>query len=141
MFGIDDAISSVASLLSKAADKIWPDPEQRAKAQVAIMEAQARGDLDTLNASLSAILAEANSSDPWTSRARPTFLYVVYIMLLASIPMGIIYALSPSLASDLTAGFQAWLKAIPDTIIQLFGVVMLGYTAGRSWEKVKGVSK
>jgi len=35
-----------------------------------------------MQVSLSAILAEANSADPWTSRARPTFLYVIYGIIL-----------------------------------------------------------
>jgi len=35
--------------------------------------------------SLSAIMAEANSHDPWTSRARPTFLYVIYGVILLSV--------------------------------------------------------
>ena len=34
-----------------------------------------------MQVSLSAILAEANSQDPWTSRARPTFLSVAAIAL------------------------------------------------------------
>ena len=40
-----------------------------------------------------------------------------------------------------TVGFKGWLTAIPDSILQLFGVVMTGYVAGRSWEKVKGAAK
>lgn len=136
-----EAVGSVAGLIGKVADKIWPDPAERARAQVAILEAEAKGHLDELNASLSAILAEAQSPDRWTSRARPTFLYVVYVLILASLPMAIVYAFNPVLASDLTAGFKAWLQAIPEPIITLFGVVMLGYTAGRSWEKVRGASR
>ena len=37
---------------------------------------------------MSAIVAEANSSDPWTSRARPSFLYLIYVLLLFAVPMG-----------------------------------------------------
>jgi len=47
----------------------------------------------------------------------------------------------PAHAATFTAGFKAWLESIPEPMLQLFGVVMTGYVAGRSWEKVKGVSK
>ena len=33
---------------------------------------------------------EAQAEDPWISRARPTFLYVMYALLLWAIPMGLI---------------------------------------------------
>jgi hypothetical protein len=90
---------------------------------------------------LSAILAEAQSTDPWTSRARPSFLYVVYILILASIPMGFLYAFSPETAAAVTTGMREWLAGIPKDLIELFQWVMLGYIGGRSFEKVKGVSK
>jgi len=83
-------------------------------------------------------LAEANSTDKWTSRARPSFLYVVYILMLASLPMGVLYAISPDTATHVTTGFNAWLKGIPEPIVNLFQWVMLGYIGGRTYEKVKG---
>lgn len=140
-FGLDDAISNVSNLLTTAIDKIWPDPADKAKAEAVAMAATADAVVRQLEATQKVMLAEAQSADPWTSRARPTFLYVVYIMLLSSIPMGIVYAFAPSAAASITAGFRAWLSAIPESITQLFGVVMLGYIGGRSWEKVKGASK
>ena len=134
---ITDIISAVVTVL----DKIIPDPKQREEAKLNLLRAENQQALEELKASMSAILAEAQSSDPWTSRARPSFLYVVYIMLLSAIPMGIVYALSPVTAVNITQGYQAWLNAIPQPIVQLFGVVMMGYIGGRSWEKVRGVAK
>jgi len=90
---------------------------------------------------LSAIMAEASSADPWTSRARPSFLYVVYVLLLWSIPMGALAIFAPEAADKFTAGFGKWMSALPEPILTLFGVVMTGYVAGRSWEKVRGVAK
>lgn len=40
----------VATLLGKAVDKIWPDPNERAKAQVAILEAEQRGEFKVIDA-------------------------------------------------------------------------------------------
>jgi hypothetical protein len=100
---------------------------------------QQDGDLESVKVQLSAIIAEAQSPDPWTSRARPSFLYVVYILLLASIPMGVLTVFNSDAATTLTIGFKSWLAAIPDSILTLFGTVMTGYVLGRSYEKGKGI--
>jgi hypothetical protein len=114
------------------------DPEAKAKAQAALITAERDGNLRELQVQLSAILAEAQSSDKWTSRARPSFLYVVYTLLLAGLPMGVLYAISPDIASNVADGFNAWLRAIPDRVYDLFQWVMLGYITSRGVEK--GVS-
>lgn len=132
-------ISSIFAIGSKVIDKLFPDPEQKAKAQLELLKMQQEGELEGVKVQLSAIIAEAQSADPWTSRARPSFLYVVYVLLLSAIPMGILTVFSPSSAELLTTGFKAWLAAIPDSILTLFGTVMTGYVLGRSWEKTKGI--
>jgi hypothetical protein len=134
-------ISGIFGIGSKIIDKLFPDPEQKAKAQIELLAMQQRGELDEMKIQLSAIIAEAQSADPWTSRARPSFLYVVYVLLLWSIPMGIMTIFRPDAAVAFTAGFKAWMLAIPEPVLTLFGVVMTGYVAGRSWEKVKGASR
>ena len=120
-------------------DKLFPDAESREKAKMELAKMQLEGGLKEVELQLSAIIAEANSADPWTSRARPSFLYVVYVLLLASIPMGVLTVFSPESADNLTRGFQAWLAAIPEPILTLFGTVMLGYVVGRTYEKTKRI--
>lgn len=134
-------ISGIFGIGGKLIDKLFPDPTEKAKAQMELLRLQQAGELDEIKVQLSAIIAEAQSADPWTSRARPSFLYVVYLLLLWSIPMGILAVIKPEAAATFTIGFKGWLTAIPDSILQLFGVVMTGYVAGRSWEKVRGASK
>lgn len=134
-------ISGIFGIGSKIIDKLFPDPEQKAKAQIELLAMQQRGELDEMKTQLSAIIADAQSADHWTSRARPSFLYVVYVLLLWSIPMGIMTIFHPDAAVAFTAGFKAWMLAIPEPVLTLFGVVMTGYVAGRSWEKVKGASR
>jgi len=134
-------LGSVFTMGNKLIDKIFPDPEQKAKAQLELLRLQQVGDLDGIKLQLSAIVADAQSADPWTSRARPSFLYVVYILMLWSIPMGVLTIFNPEAAAAFTAGFKAWLNAIPEPVLTLFGVVMTGYVAGRSWEKVRGAAK
>jgi hypothetical protein len=134
-------LNGIFSLGSTLIDKLFPDPTEKARAELALLSLHQAGELKIMETSLSAILAEAQSPDPWTSRARPSFLYVVYVLLLGAIPMGVLTVFSPSSAAAFTAGFQAWLYAIPDPILTLFGTVMLGYGAGRTLEKIKGVAK
>jgi uncharacterized membrane protein SpoIIM required for sporulation len=92
-----------------------------------------------LEASQRVMLAEASSADPYTSRARPSFLYVVYLLILWALPMSIVFVVNPDLAKGICQGFNLWLAAIPKPLIDLFTVVMTGYVVGRSYEKTKGV--
>lgn len=125
-------------------DKIFPDKmaqaAQRAAAELALYQAQQDGKLKELNVQLSAIVTEAQSTDPWTSRARPSFLYVIYLMILCSIPMGILSAFHADIAKAIASGMQAWLAAIPDSLYTLFGVGYLGYSGARMIEKKNGVA-
>ena len=88
---------------------------------------------------MTAIVAEANSADPWTSRARPSFLYVMYALLLWAIPMGLIAAARPEMAKDIAEGMIAYLAGILEPLYALFGTGYLGYNAARAWGKAKGV--
>ncbi len=134
-------ISGIFGIGGKLIDKIFPNPDDKAKAQLELLRLEQSGELEQVKVQLSAILADAQSADPWTSRARPSFLYVVYILLLWSIPMGILTVFAPEAADKFTIGFGKWMLALPEPILTLFGVVMTGYVAGRSWEKVKGAAK
>lgn len=135
------AIGSVVAIGSKLIDKLFPDPTEKAKAQLELLRLQQSGELEDAKITLSAIIAEANSSDPWTSRARPSFLYVVYLLLLFSLPMGILSVFSPESAHAISSGMKEWMASIPQDIIELFKWVMLGYIGGRSVEKIKGATK
>jgi hypothetical protein len=135
-----DPITAGMDLIGKAIDRFVPDPAQRDAAKLAMFQAEKAGDMDAVKVAMSAILAEANSADPWTSRARPSFLYVVYVLLLFGLPMGLLSAFKPDIAAQVAVGFKAWLAAIPDSLYLLFGTVMTGYGVQRTIEKVKGVA-
>lgn len=135
------AVIPLVEIGAKLIDKLIPDREAAAKAKLDLITLEQQGQLEELRTRMSAILAEAQSSDPWTSRARPSFLYVVYALILFGIPMGFLSAFSPENAAQIAAGFNQWLKAIPESFTELFTFVMLGYIGGRSWEKVKGAAK
>lgn len=126
-------------------ERVFPDKEkqakERAEAEFALAQLAQEGRIKEMATQMSAIIAEAQSPDPWTSRARPSFLYVMYTMILAGIPMGILYAFNPSLALGIAAGTQAWLGAMPEELWWLFGAGYLGYAGVRWAEKKQGLSK
>ncbi len=134
---IEALIGPIAALI----DKVIPDKAQRDKAKLELLQLQGSQDLAEINARLSAIVAEANSRDPWTSRARPSFLYVMYVLLLWALPMGLLAAFSPAKAAEIAAGMNAYLSGLPEPLYALFGTGYLGYTAARQWGKIAGTDK
>lgn len=110
-------------------------PEDRAKYQAAIDENQTQVQLAQINLQAKAedtlareveaaganIRAEAGSGDKYTSRARPSVIYVVLGILVAN------YVLFPVLGKPPLA--------FPDPLFWLFGSCVLGYTGARSWDK------
>ncbi|WP_299191954.1 holin family protein [uncultured Erythrobacter sp.] len=134
---LESLIGPITSIL----DKIIPDKEARAKAQFELLKLEGTQEMQLIEARLQAIVAEANSTDPWTSRARPSFLYVMYVLILTALPMGLLAAFSPATASDIARGMNAYLSGLPEPLYALFGTGYLGYTAARQWGKVKGVDR
>lgn len=110
-----------------------------AKRQPIVAESSAAAVDETDEAQNQALAFEVRSEDRWTSRARPTFLYVSYILLLWAIPMGILAALHPVMAHNFTQGMAAYFASIPEALYTLFGTGYLGYTAARTWGKIRGV--
>ena len=134
-------IQGILSPITQLLDKIIPDPRARDAAKLELLKLQGSQEMDVLRVQLSAIVAEAKSTDPWTSRARPSFLYVMYAMILWAIPMGLIAAVRPDMAKAIATGMNAYLAGIPEPLWALFGTGYLGYTAARQWGKAKGVDK
>lgn len=134
---LNNLIGPIASLI----DKIIPDPKARDAAKLELLKLEGTQALEATRTQLTAIVAEANSNDPWTSRARPSFLYVMYALFLWAIPMGLIAAAQPAMAEAIGRGMTAYLRGLPEELYALFGTGYLGYTAARTWGKVKGVEK
>jgi len=90
---------------------------------------------------MTVVLAEASSQDKWTSRARPAFMYVIYILLLAALPFGVLQAFDEAIALRYVQGIHNWFNSIPSDLYALFGAGYLGYGAFRTYDKKIGVSK
>ena len=131
-------LGAVFGLASNVLDKIFPDKEAADRAKLELLKMQQAGEFKELEERMAAIKMEAGSADPWTSRARPTFMYVIYILILASIPFGVLHVFAPDHAAKFVFGFKAWLEAIPADLLALFGVGYVGYAGARTFEKIKG---
>lgn len=128
-------ILDILGIGTKIIDKLIRDPNQRDEAKLKLMQLQQDGEFKGEELRYSAITTEAASSDKWTSRARPSFMYVIYIMILSGIPYGIFYAISPTDALNVSVGLKAWLEAIPEPMWALFGAGYIGYSVSRSYDK------
>lgn len=132
---LNNLIGPIASII----DKVIPDKQARDRAKLELVRLEGTQEMQAVEARLSAIIAEAHAADPWTSRARPSFLYVMYIIILAALPMGILAAFHPQVAHEIAEGMNRYLRGLPDELYALFGTGYLGYTAARQWGKIKSV--
>jgi hypothetical protein len=123
-------------------NKLIPDPAANAEAQLKLMEMDQNGQLQSLQLQMSAIIAEANSQDPWTSRARPSFMYLFYaivtFMVMLAPMLGVFYPEKMDLFfMNVSKGFNA----IPEPMWWTFTAGFLGYSGSKSLEAIKGVKR
>lgn len=84
-----------------------------------------------INASAANIQAEAKSGDKFTSRARPTFLYLIEFILAFNY---VIVPVVQLIGHKTIAPFE-----LPSNLLWLFGSGFLGYTGARSLDKMMGL--
>lgn len=134
-------LEALISPLSSIIDRVIPDKEARDRAKLELLKLEGTQEIEQLRTRMSAIVTEASSTDPWTSRARPGFLYVMYIMILWALPMGLVGAFRPEAAQGIAAGINAYLNGLPEPLYALFGTGYLGYTVARQWGKARGTDR
>lgn len=134
-------ITDLISVGLKILEKVLPDPAQKAEAQYRLLQLQQTAELSQLEADLKLALAqaetnskEAESTDPYVRRWRPTVGWVCCAGL------GYQYLAQPLLTwLAPLAGLQSPPQLdLGDLITLLFGLLGLGSL--RTVEKVKGVS-
>lgn len=130
-------ISSVCAII----DKIIPDAGLRDQAKLELLRLESAREFKPLKTRISAILAESSADDPWTRRARPGFLYVMYAVILWALPMGLLAGFNPVAAQAIMTATSAYLKGLPEPLYALFGTGYLGYTAARQWGKARGTDR
>lgn len=131
-------VEGLAGPLFRLVDGLFTSDEERAAAKLKLLEMEQRGELEQVKQQLSVILAEANSKDPWTSRARPTFLYLMYLVILLCFAAGIAGIWWENEVTIAANNIANLLSAIPDNLWWLFGAGYLGYTGARSFDKWRG---
>jgi len=128
--GVGNIITGAADVV----DRFVQTPGEKAEALKALREIEQRESQALLQATHSVISEEAKSDDPFVRRARPMFLYLMYIII----------AFNFILVPILHMGIELWGKTpftplpIPEEIYWLFGSGYLGYAGARTWDKIKG---
>ena len=126
---------SIIPIVKDIIGRVLPDKSQKQEALIKLDMLYAQGALTREEKRYDAIIMEAQSKDPWTSRARPSFLYVMYIFILTAFPMGIFALFNPDGAKLLSEGMNEYLASIPGEMWALFGAGYLGYVKKRSDDK------
>ena len=122
-------IGALLDIGGKLIDKFFPDPEQKAKAQLELMQMQQNGELAKINADIAESQEitkrwEADmASDSWLSKnIRPMTLVFILIVYCA-------FAL-----------MSAWKIDVNESYVKLLGewgqLIMLAYFGGRTVEKI-----
>lgn len=125
---------------SKLIDKFIPDPEQRDKAKLELIEAESRGEMDVIKSRLGAIMTEAQSEDAYVSRARPTFLYIFYAILVNMVIVTPVLSIFfPQAIAAYYTAIESGFKSIPSELWGVFTVGYLGYVGSREYGKRKKI--
>jgi hypothetical protein len=135
---VSGAASGIVGPIAGLIDKLFTSDKEREEAKARLLELQQTGELRALELQMSAILAEANSTDPWTSRARPMFLYLMYAVIGLCVGGGILGIWWPDSVTVAAQNLTNLLGAIPEDLWWLFGAGYLGYTGARSFDKRTG---
>jgi len=136
--GLVSSIGGLAKDIREAIVGAEMKPEQKVALELKVMELEQAA----TNAQMEMITAEAKSSDPWTSRARPAFMYIFYLILLTcGIIAPLVGVFRPQDMALFFANMALGFKAIPGDLYALFGAGYLGYTGFRTFEKVKGAAR
>lgn len=138
---ISGAVTAVSNVIGGILDALGLDPEKKAAAKALLMSQASQDAIKQTQVDLSAIIAEAQSPDPWTSRARPSFLYIMYSVIILAFVGGIIGIWFPANVHQAALNISELLKAIPDSLWWLFGSGYLGYTGARSFDKWRSGAK
>ena len=139
--GVSDLASGIVKPLFSLIDNLFTSDDERATAKLKLLRMEQAGELETVKQQMSLLISDSQSKDKWTSRARPSFLYVMYFLFASAVPVGILSIFNPEAATQLANGMGAWLNHIPEELWNAFWICFTGYTAGRTYEKAKGVAK
>lgn len=119
-------VDAALNIGSKLIDRLWPSPEDRDKAKLALLELQQEGALREIEANMQVVVAEAKSEHWLTASWRPilmlTFTAVVANNLILAPYIGLMFGVNAALP-------------MPPEVWELLQLGIGGYLAGRTIEK------
>ncbi len=136
----------VAGFLGKVADKIWPDPLERAKQQVRLIELQQAGEFKEIDAALQAAqmqadinVEEAKNNNLFVSGWRP---FIGWVCGSACVWNWIGMSFVKMIAVSVGANAVTIASLAPANLDEMLPVLigMLGLSGLRTYEKFKGVA-
>lgn len=138
-----DPVTAAFEIGGKVIDRLWPDPTQRNKAKLELLEMQQKGELAQLasETELAKIQAEINKQE---AAHRSVFVagWRPFIGWVCGAAFGYHFILQPMIVFYMTV--QGHEVKLPDFEIQALITVlmgMLGLGGLRTYEKIKGVAK
>ena len=123
--GLSGLVGGVADIVGR----FVITPDEKAKALIELRALEVRETEVIVSSAASAVKAEAESPDPWVRRARPTFLYIMYVVLVWN------FILLP--ITQLLTSIPLHPIDLPSDLYYLFGAGYLGYVGARTWDKGK----
>lgn len=131
-----DPISLALEIGGKVLDRVFPDPTERAKAQLELLKLEQSGDLAVMTAQTDINKIEAGSTHLFVSGWRPFIGWVCGVSLVYA-------ALIEPMARFIAKVMFSYVGEFPiiDTTLTLQILLgLLGLAGMRSWEKKEGVA-
>jgi hypothetical protein len=126
----------------KIIDKLIPDKLEAERLKQETIRLNQQGEFKAEENRYNAIVTEASSTDPWTSRARPSFMYVFYfILLFLTVVCPFIGLYSPDAMAAVYTSVKAGFAALPEELWWTFTAGYLGYTTSRYYEKKNSLAR
>jgi len=134
--GKGSRLKDAADAISEFSDDVQANripPEQMAELQQAMAQHEVKMrelDIEDNKDARALIRDESRSDDPWVRRARPTFLWLIYLVLIWNFVVLGTYQF-------VKTGVPLTQPPVnfPTELYYLFGSAFLGYTGFRSWDK------
>lgn len=130
-------LGAVADLASGVIHRIWPDASEAEKAKLTLALAEINAQVQLATAQTEVNKTEASSPSLFVAGWRPAIGWVIALVIGYSY---LIYPMSLFLVAVLDAPMIPPKLALDENLWQLI-IGLLGLSAGRSWEKIKGVAR
>lgn len=129
-----DPVSAVLDIGGKIIDRVWPNPEERDKAKLALLQLQQQGELTQITGQLEVNKAEAISQSVFVSGWRPFIGWICGCALAYQFIVGPLVTWGSAITGH--ANIIAPVLNFGDLLTLLGG--MLGLGTLRTYEKVQG---